>query len=264
MRKSHSHDNVVFIDEHTGWLDFAMDCLSRAGYTVRSAVSLPDCLKLMEAAQFHLIIVDFQKAGAEPQAFQKVAELQAERGHRVIVVFPTELTPRQAGPIFALGANDCVDKVYEDSQLLELVQNQLVSPSMGGIASRRITQNLVPKILVVEDDRDWRRRLMDYLSNESYVIFGAGDLQTAIQMTNSQLFNVIVLDLRLFEDGEGYEGMGFMESLRNQGQSPAVIIVSAYGTLQHLREGLPCLHHCRTSKSSLSIQTPTDTLFGSY
>jgi DNA-binding NtrC family response regulator len=238
MEKEGGRQRILLIDEQAGWLDFATRCLAGQGYRAEGFNSLIDGRQFLEAEHCDLVVVDSRLAECEHRTFKEIAKLQTERGGRIIAVFSIELTPRQAGPVFALGAHDCVDKVYENSQLLELVQRQLDRAPIDSIPSIRSAQEGRPKLLVVDDDRDWRKRLVNYLSDEVCDFFTADDLPSAIQMIKTQNFDVIVLDLRLIEDGRDYEGMDLMRSLQDHGQAPAAVIVSAHGTVQHLREGL--------------------------
>jgi DNA-binding NtrC family response regulator len=221
---------ILFIDDELKWLNFAQTVLSEAGYAVQSVGSVGEAWKILQNRKFDLALVDLKKVGQEAAIFQEAAKLQTERGHRIVVMFPTAPPPDKYGKIFGLGAHDCVDKPYDRSSLLALAAGQL-------------TQK--PAILIVEDDKDWRKRLVHYLEPESYQLEVADSFSSALDLIKGNLYDVIVLDLRLIEGGEDFEGMKLLHLLKEQGSSVSVIVISAYGTVEQVKEGFQIYDMCK-------------------
>lgn len=237
MKTERSHKRILFIDEELSWLSFARNTLERLGYIVWTSQSTKDGWKLLQNEEFDLILVDLRKVDIDPDIFGRIATLQAKRNHFVAVMFPTELTPQKVGEILKLGAHDCVDKEYEESKLIALVESRFSKKAGITPPIKRRPDREQPVVLIIDDDEDWRTRLADYLKDQPYRIEVTGEQATALQLLQEQHFDVIVLDLRLLDNGDEFEGMNLLNHIRKQGQTIPVIIVSAYGTVDHVREG---------------------------
>ena len=100
-------------------------------------------------------------------------------------------------------------------------------------------------ILIVEDEQDWRTLLSENL-DPCDVTF-AENYAKAINVIKASSFDAIILDLRLEDrDDENFQGMELLALLREKEKekdwNTNVIIVSAYGTPQQVREGFKI--HC--------------------
>ncbi|MBC8275855.1 MAG: response regulator [Chloroflexi bacterium] len=220
MKNERQAGHLLFIDGEPNWLDFVSTTLSNTGYYIDIATSVEEGYRRTQNEAFDLILVESKKAEREKESLRGLARLQTERGHRLIVLFPTGLTQEKAKAMFQLGVHDCVDKPYDQPEALGLVNKQLAGA-----------------VLIVDDDVYWRERLVSYLREESYVSEVASDLSTAMSMLEKKVFDVVVLDLRLIEEGEGFEGVTLLQKMRGEYKDVAVIVVSAYGTVDHVKEG---------------------------
>jgi CheY-like chemotaxis protein len=97
-------------------------------------------------------------------------------------------------------------------------------------------------ILVIEDDEDWQYILTSYLKDIPANITVVADYDSALKVLDTNSFDILVLDLRLEDkDDKNFQGMELLTYLRNQKSQQAedayVIIISAYGTQDHIRKG---------------------------
>ncbi len=85
------------------------------------------------------------------------------------------------------------------------------------------------QILIVEDEIVFAKAVKKQLQRAGYKCEIAGDLDTAREKFESQVPDLVLLDMRL-PDGSGLD---FLESIKN-GQNPnaAVLVMSAYGQLE--------------------------------
>jgi two-component system alkaline phosphatase synthesis response regulator PhoP len=81
------------------------------------------------------------------------------------------------------------------------------------------------KILLVEDDRTLRQALTFNLAREGYEVVTAADGQTALGMARAQRLDLVLLDVML----PGMSGIEVLRTLRREGISTPVIILSAKG-----------------------------------
>jgi DNA-binding response OmpR family regulator len=144
--------------------------------------------------------------------------------------------------LFGLGADDCLDKPYNLAELVTLVRQEIATlptPSAPSHDQEQQPLEWPAKVLIVEDEPDWNKRLARYLQRapDRYAIQSANDYATARRMLEEPDLDVVILDLRLIENSADFQGMQLLELLREKGPAVAVVVVSAYGTVAHIKDG---------------------------
>lgn len=94
------------------------------------------------------------------------------------------------------------------------------------------------RILLVEDMPEWQLELTDLL--EGYDVVPSTDLHRAIFLLMHEVYDLVLLDLRLKEwEEDNFEGWKLMDRLQTcrREQGTQVIIISAYGEQEHVRQG---------------------------
>lgn len=79
------------------------------------------------------------------------------------------------------------------------------------------------QILVVEDDKNTARLMKAVLKHEGYEVFTAGNGAEALELTDTQHIDLIVLDV-MMPVMDGYE---FTETLRSVGNNTPILMVTA-------------------------------------
>jgi DNA-binding response OmpR family regulator len=90
------------------------------------------------------------------------------------------------------------------------------------------------KILVIEDNRELRNTVVEFLSRERYVMESADTFSTAAEKIALYDYDCILLDVML-PDGNG---LRLLDELRRSGRHGNVIIVSARDAIEDKVEGL--------------------------
>ena len=88
-----------------------------------------------------------------------------------------------------------------------------------------VSKELTARILIVDDDPHFLRVLARILSSENFLVSSAGAACDAIEVLKSAQFDLIISDLRMPD----CDGLGFLKSLRKEGNNVPVIILTAYG-----------------------------------
>lgn len=91
-----------------------------------------------------------------------------------------------------------------------------------------------PEILIVEDDTDLRKLLVEEISEYGFVIAEADSLQAAVTSIESIRPLLIVSDLRL-PDGNGLQ---LLEASQRLSPAPAFIAITAFGTVSQAVDAL--------------------------
>ncbi len=81
---------------------------------------------------------------------------------------------------------------------------------------------MAKKILVVDDKKELRTLLKQYLSQEGFEVVSAGDGREALFIARQEKPNLIILDLMMPEMG-GYE---FMRTYNREADTPTIILTA--------------------------------------
>jgi DNA-binding NtrC family response regulator len=84
------------------------------------------------------------------------------------------------------------------------------------------------RILVVDDEEVVRDVLETFLRKEDYLVDLAENGAQALQMVDGGDYDVVLLDLMMPD----VDGLGVLESIRNRHDSPAAIVLTAFGTIE--------------------------------
>lgn len=90
------------------------------------------------------------------------------------------------------------------------------------------------KILIIEDEEELVKDMVNYLSNEQYICEWASDYHSAIQKVNDYEYDCILLDLML----PGGDGLSILKELKDLNKEDGVIIISAKNSLDDKVKGL--------------------------
>jgi DNA-binding response OmpR family regulator len=90
------------------------------------------------------------------------------------------------------------------------------------------------KVLIVEDEHEMARSIVQYLRQESYVCEVAYSVKDAEERITMHDYDCILLDITL-PDGNG---LNLLEKLKQQGKTEGVIIISARDSIDDRIKGL--------------------------
>ena len=89
------------------------------------------------------------------------------------------------------------------------------------------------KVLVVEDDSNIRRGIVDHFKSQGWLVSEAMDGQLGLEMCSEQVFDVIVLDVML-PQVNGYE---ICRSVRLEGKTSPIIMLTAKASEEDALQG---------------------------
>ncbi len=92
----------------------------------------------------------------------------------------------------------------------------------------------IETILLVEDDRGLRELLQEELEAEGYQVIACGDAEQGKQALASQAPDLLISDLRL----PGADGLSLLPNLGLSDSPPAVLIITAFGSVQQAVKAL--------------------------
>ena len=135
---------ILVIDPRQLWLTFCTEALDRNGFQVFAAQSGEEALDLATrdlSAAVAPAIVDIQLVEADESLLPGLVTSDEGEKRTVVVVFSTGLTPDRARLAYSQGAFDCVNKPYDESSLLAMVEqmyaDQRLRAAHGGLRRNR-------------------------------------------------------------------------------------------------------------------------------
>ncbi len=235
--------SLLVIDSEQSWLEFCEVTLKENGYEVITAPTsraAQDSLLAHPENEVVLILIDIKSFEEEKSVIATLSQSESGSQRSVVVVFSTDLTPSRARAAFKQGASDCVSKPYDETGLLALVEQMLADYRLTALKKNPSSVRSGGTVLVVDDDDDWRAALVRYLPPVNQVVT-ADDYQTALHEIQRHPFDFVIADLRLVDaDDTNFQGMDLIRSIRKKdkerGTFTQIIIVSAYGTPEHIRD----------------------------
>lgn len=90
------------------------------------------------------------------------------------------------------------------------------------------------KILIIEDEAELAKAMVDYLAGQNYLCELAGDYHQALEKIAAYHYDCILLDLML----PGGSGMKILDELKASNKEDGVIIISAKNALEDKIRGL--------------------------
>ncbi len=90
------------------------------------------------------------------------------------------------------------------------------------------------RVLIVEDEKDFRDLIVDFLSSKGFQVEGVGDLKKALDLIDRKDFAVVILDL-LLPDGNGLQ---LLEKVKEESPLTEVIVLTGHGTVKTAVEAM--------------------------
>lgn len=252
------HQPILILDDEEGWLEFAYETLKQNEYEVYMAPDIStaeETLTDQQTPDIRLVLVNarllevkpspiealHRSKNAKPKGGETQSTLQSENQQEmrsIIALVSTNLTPHRSRGLFKLGVKDVVNKPFDPDGLLALVEQiqadyRTVPPRREAKRSR---SNL---ILIVDDDSDWRKNLVDLLPPLEEQVEQADTFEAAKSKLQNQKYDLVIFDLRLEDkDEENFQGMELVELVRDLDETrhsfTQIILVTAYGKSEHI------------------------------
>ncbi len=90
------------------------------------------------------------------------------------------------------------------------------------------------RILIVDDDENLRDGLINLLNLQGYEASGASNGEIALQMLESQVFDLIITDYKM----QDMDGMRLLKTINHQYPSIKVIMITGFGSIEHAVEAM--------------------------
>ncbi|MCD4683662.1 MAG: sigma-54 dependent transcriptional regulator [Bacteroidales bacterium] len=89
-------------------------------------------------------------------------------------------------------------------------------------------------VLILDDEEGFRIEVSEYLKNEGYHVYSAGNPSTAIDLLESKIIDIALLDIRLPE----MDGITFLKKINQQYPYLGVIMMTGYGEMSNVIQAM--------------------------
>lgn len=89
-------------------------------------------------------------------------------------------------------------------------------------------------VLIVDDEDDFRETLVKRLQKRNLNVFGAESGQTALDLMNTRLFDVVILDVKM----PGMNGLDTLREMKKKNPLMEVILLTGHASMESGVEGM--------------------------
>lgn len=118
-----SRPKLLLIDRNSDWLAFAKRVLQNAGYDVYIAEHVEVAFRLNSFNDFDLVLISLNQVDDLHNYTKTIDEKELPK--RFVVTFPIRQTLEKVRTAFKAGADDCVDKPFDEVTMLNLISEQI-------------------------------------------------------------------------------------------------------------------------------------------
>ena len=204
-----SGTRLLVIDDEPAARDLMQRFLSKEGFSVITAASGPEGLRLAKALHPDAITLDVMMPGMDGWAALKELKFDPDLAD-IPVIMLTMVDSMNLG--YALGAAEYLTKPVDRTRLLAVLENY----RRGSLAGT---------VLVVEDDVSARDMLRRMLERENWTVAEACNGREALEWLSQNEANVILLDLMMPQ----MDGFEFVEHwhVRDPARSTPILVVTS-------------------------------------
>jgi len=216
---------VLVVDESPRWRGLVAEALREQGWAVTTAAALPEA----EAGGHDLAVLEWAPDAASEAGLAAYVNAPASRLSQVVLLVPRPLG--EAGP--ALRQHPAVLGVLDKSQWSAAELLALTAPLAGPAPATEppaAPTATGPKVLVVEDDPNWRAIYAELLAEAGYAPYFAVSYGEARGWLQHETFELAIVDLNLASSAApsgNRDGFFLLRAAKQRGV-PA-LVVSALG-----------------------------------
>lgn len=240
---------ILVIDDHPDSRTFLQSILSEFGFEVRIAINGTQGIDIARQWRPDLMLLDVRMPNID--GVEAVRYIRDRLGVTAppIIALTTEMPQDQWQAVPQWGFEGVVVKPFQVSALVDAVMRVLrhetevvayrtpingIHVTPHSMSSIEVTGVQQAQVLVVDDQRENVRLLMNVLRQEGYIVRHAYDGHAALLSAQSMQPDLILLDVRMPEM-DGYELCERIKAVPRLRSVPIIFISVADGTLDKVR-----------------------------
>jgi signal transduction histidine kinase/DNA-binding response OmpR family regulator len=208
---------IALIDDDPGFAQLLAGYLGRAGFAVEVALTASDGFERVVATRPDLVLLD--RLLPDGDGFDLLARLKQDERTSLIPVLMVSIRKERALGL-RLGASGYLVKPVPPSRIKELILETLGQPAGAPEGA--------PEVLVVDDDDDLRRLLVERLHADGLRASGAAGGGEALQLIASRPPALVLLDLAMPEL-DGWEVLRRLRADPRTAELPVIVLSASDG-----------------------------------
>lgn len=217
IKKEKFETRILVVDDDQKLLNLLDDTLSSIGYSTTTALGAKAALKTLAGEEFELVISDISMPEIDGlELLSKIRNLYP----RMPVIFITGV----AKPDIIGRANPegFLAKPFRISNLEELIEKTLTGKEDKLDAKHR-------RILVIDDDRNFREMLIEALKVCDYTAIAASTPKEALETLEKVNFDAVVTDIKM----PVMDGVSLARTIKDKYPVLPVILITAYYSFEN-------------------------------
>ncbi|MDF1545559.1 MAG: response regulator [bacterium] len=214
---------ILVVDDDKNLLDLLIDTLNAIGYDPVGVTNGLEALEKLRTEPFDLIVSDIKMPELDGLGLlEKVRESYPD----LPVLFITGVDAPEV--IGKSQPNGLLAKPFRVSHIEQLISDALGNRQKSRPANAR-------KVMIVDDDDNFRNTLQDALELNEFSSFGVAAADEALAQLEMGSFDAVVSDIRM----PGDDGFKLLKKIKKTYPKLPVVLMTAYLSEEDIRDTLP-------------------------
>lgn len=207
---------VLVVDDDRSIRELLGDTLEAVGYKSLTAADYETAFKIIQSENIDVVITDVLMPGKS--GVELIRQVKALYSHILVLAISGKNVSEEE--IRRAGADGFLAKPFRIGKIEELIESTLARLDSG--KARPIP--LRKKILVVDDEENVLKTLIESLDVLGYEATGAKDGREALEKFDKDGFELVITDIRMPE----LNGIELMQKIRTRNPEMPVVIITGY------------------------------------
>ncbi|MBD3233017.1 MAG: response regulator [candidate division Zixibacteria bacterium] len=199
--------------------DLLRDTLESIGYGVLVAEDLYVANEVLDSKPVDLILLD--NIMVDSPEYRFIRAVRARRMHIPVILITDPVIKFNIDDARAAGVDEFLQRPFRIERVEKVIDEVLTLYDFQQIG---IHAFLNKKVLVVDDDDKLRSMLMEALRTYGYNPKGAKDGNEALNVLESEEFDMVISDIRMPE----MDGITLMQEIKERNPKTPVVIITGY------------------------------------
>jgi CheY-like chemotaxis protein len=204
---------VLVVDDEDTIRELLEYSLGKAGYSVHSAASGEAALEILERESIPVMFIDLGLELGEMNGFELCERIREENPNATIYAltgYAKLFDPKE------------FQKAGFDDYFAKPIDVEAIHQALRDTFEKMDRRNAIKRILVIDDDDQFRRLLSEMLGSEGYEVVEAADGEEGIKRQSEQPADLIIIDVIM----PGKDGLDTMLEIKDACPEAKFIIIS--------------------------------------
>ena len=204
---------ILVVDDENTIRDLLEYSLGKAGYSVRSAASGDEALEILGQESIPVMFIDLGLDVGAMNGFELCEQIRKKNSNAIIYALTGYAQLFDPNEFRKAGFDDYFAKPVNVEAICQVLRNSF---------EKIDRQNVIERILIIDDDDQLREMLRQMLELEGYTVIEAPDGEEGIRRQSEQSADLIIIDLIM----PGKDGLDTMLDIKDAFPEAKFIIIT--------------------------------------